>query len=233
MEYPITATQPQLLHTAETFIVSQMFSDEYAGLDPVKAATHYRDHCIEQYRAEGKNMDVLYGDDREAAITWMSHEDILSGRVVYLSDSFLSYSVTTYTYGGGAHGNTSVSNRVIDLNTACPLFLSDLFSTQAAEELSARLREQMAQDQGCNSVAELGDKGLFFAPDEVGLTDNFYLNDSGIVWQYNPYEIAPYYLGIISARLSWDVIYPYLLEDSPLIPLAEAYTPEGAETTEE
>jgi hypothetical protein len=59
------------------------------------------------------------------------------------------------------------------------------------------------------------------------------LNDSGIVWQYNPYEIAPYYLGIISARLSWDVIYPYLLEDSPLIPLAEAYTPEGAETTEE
>jgi hypothetical protein len=220
MEYPTSAAKPELLHTAETFIVNLYFKDDYAGMSPVEAALRYRDNYLDNYLRDTTLVSELYGNDRDAAMRWMSYEEISTGRVLYVSDLFLSYAVDFYGYSGGAHGNRSVHNSVIDLNTACPIFLCDLFSVGATDEVSDLLRRQLAADQGCETPDQLADLG-FFSPREIDLTENFYVDDRGITWQYNPYDIAPYSFGIVSVTLTWDQIYPYLLEESPLIALAQ------------
>jgi hypothetical protein len=220
MEYPVSAVKPELLHTAETFIVNLYFKDDYTGLSPVTAARRYRDNYLDNYLRDTTLVSELYGNDRDAAMRWMSYEEISTGRVLYVSDAFLSYAVDFYGYSGGAHGNRSVHNSVIDLATACPVFLCDLFSEGAIDEVSDLLRCQIAADRGCSSVDSLAELG-FFSPREIDLTENFFVDRRGVTWQYNPYDIAPYALGVISVTLSWDQLYPYLLEESPLIPLAK------------
>jgi hypothetical protein len=78
----------------------------------------------------------------------------------------------------------------------------------------------MAADLGCTTVDSLSELG-FFSPREIDLTENFYIDARGVTWQYNPYDIAPYSLGVITVTLTWDQLYPYLLEESPLIALAQ------------
>jgi hypothetical protein len=228
MEYPVSAVKPELLHTAESFIVNLYFKDDYSDLTPSEAARRYCDNYLQNYLRDTTLVKELYGSDREAAMRWMSYEEISSGRVLYVSDRFLSYAVKFYGYSGGAHGNSSVHNSVIDLTTACPVFLGDLFPEGAMDDVAELLRQQLASDQGCSTPEALADLG-FFSPSEIDLTDNFYIDDNGITWQYNPYDIAPYAFGIVSVTLTWDQVYPYLLEESPLIDMAQATDSVAAE----
>lgn len=48
----------------------------------------------------------------------------------------------------------------------------------------------------------------FFTIEDIAPNNNFWLNDEGIHYSYNQYEIAPYSMGVI------DVVVPYTeLED--------------------
>ena len=47
--------------------------------------------------------------------------------------------------------------------------------------------------------------------DNVVPNGNFFLDKEGITWSYQPYEVGPYALGIVTATLSWDDLKPYLL----------------------
>ena len=39
---------------------------------------------------------------------------------------------------------------------------------------------------------------------------NFGVSEEGVTWTFNPYEIAPYALGIIDLTVSWADLKPYL-----------------------
>ncbi len=220
MEYPTAAGSEELLHVVDEFVVSFYFKEDYGGLSCREAARKYCDDYLAAYKEEGKDVIDAYGKNIGEAVPWMSYEEISTGRVLYCSHGFLSYAVNFYSYRGGAHGNTSVNNKVLNLSTYCPLYLSDLFGGSAFMEVSALLRNTLAKNYGCSSVAELAETEPFFSPEEIDLTENFFIDDKGITWQYNPYEIAPYSMGLISVTLSWAQVGPYLLEDSPLAPLA-------------
>lgn len=220
MEYPTAAASEEMLHVIDEFIVGLYFKDDYIGLSCQTAARKYCDNYLSAYKEEGKDVLDAYGKNILEAIPWMSYEEISTGRVLYCNHGFLSYAVTFYSYRGGAHGNSSVSNKVLNLSTYCPLYLSDLFSSNGCLEVAAILRNTLAKNYGCASVAELAETEQFFSPEEIDLTENFFIDDKGITWEYNPYEIAPYSMGLISVTLSWAQVLPFLLEDSPLVELA-------------
>lgn len=220
MEYPTAAASEEMLQVIDEFIVSLYFKDDYAGLSCQAAARKYCNDYLSSYKEEGKDVLEAYGKNIGEAIPWMSYEEISAGRVLYCNHGFLSYAVSFYSYRGGAHGNSSVSNKVMNLSTFCPLYLSDLFTGSGFLEVSAILRNTLAKNYGCASVAELAETEPFFSPEEIDLTENFFLDDKGITWQYNPYEIAPYSMGLISVTLSWGQLLPFLIEDSPVASLA-------------
>ena len=51
------------------------------------------------------------------------------------------------------------------------------------------------------------DDFFFSAPYPNG---NFSVGKEGITWYFNPYDIAPYALGVIDVTLSWDQLKPLL-----------------------
>ena len=40
--------------------------------------------------------------------------------------------------------------------------------------------------------------------------NNFSVGQDGVQWIFQPYEVGPYALGIVSATLSWKQLKPYL-----------------------
>jgi hypothetical protein len=46
--------------------------------------------------------------------------------------------------------------------------------------------------------------------EEVVPNGNFGLFEEGVEWLYQPYEVGPYALGIVSATIPWNQLTPYL-----------------------
>ena len=103
------------------------------------------------------------------------------------------------------------------------LSIEDVFNNNSLSELHASLRNQLMLQNNCKTIDELAEKGQFTAPNEIVATDNFYVNEDGITWTYDPYEIAPYSVGVVQITLSWEDVLPLLMDDSPIKALANNF----------
>jgi hypothetical protein len=138
-------------------------------------------------------------DQPEFSERWELREDI---KVVFQSASVVSLSVSEYNYTGGAHGNFSTIFYNIHPVTGRLLNLSD-FVEPSGESLLEQLAEQKFR-QTRNIPAEqlFSQAGYWFENDIFYLTDNMAVQEDGMLFLYNPYEIAPYSEGIIKIFLT-------------------------------
>jgi len=111
----------------------------------------------------------------------------------------MSISVIYYQYTGGAHGNSNKETVNLDLVNEKELSLRDLFdgSEDYKEILTKEILKQMNNDKDNLFPETLKD---FKASDDL----KFYLTDEGIVFYFNPYEVAPYASGIVEYKISYD-----------------------------
>lgn len=114
---------------------------------------------------------------------------------------------------GGAHAYERVQYYSFVREGASLLGEQDLFVEDYKEELGSLLRAQLMADYGASSVDEMQDEG-FIGFGEILSNGNFYLTDSEMVYCFNPYEIAPYSMGVITVRLSYERLFPLLSEGS-------------------
>lgn len=191
-----------------------------------KMATAYVDSYITKYLKEGHDAIDSYGEEMSAAATWMSYEEMVEGKTIYNADGFICYQVRISSYTGGAHGNTNVVNGVLDMKNGTPLCLADLFSEASLSDLNNLVRMVLVEQNECETIEELISKEIFFSVNDIEVTENFYVNEAGITWLYDPYDIAPYVVGEVSVTLPWDKVYPLLSADSPVMGMANHYTSE-------
>lgn len=207
------------------FLVADMlgYADEDGQVpegEVVDLLEAYTRSYLFSYLQEGKEAIENYDNDTVAVSTWMNYEEECSGKVVYNAKGFISYKLSRYDYTGGAHGSTSVASRVFDCSQLRALNLNDVFGDVIADEVSILMQQQLMAQFECAALEDLEKVG-FFNPSELGPTDNFVIGDEGIEWIYDPVQIAPFALGVISVQLSWNDLYPFLASDSPLMPLAQ------------
>lgn len=214
---PATETDGELKSAVEHFITSLpadgAFEDQTDGTLASAVNAYVRTYIL-QYLNEGPDAIDSYGEDMEAAATWMSYEEHVDGKALYNDNGLLCYQVRISSYTGGAHGNTKTYNGVFDLNQQEALTLERIFEEHSLEELNSQLRQQLALQYGCGSVEELAEKTAFFAPTEIEATDNYFVSDSCISWLFDPYDIAPYSEGEITISLPWDKVQPLLRADA-------------------
>ena len=77
----------------------------------------------------------------------------------------------------------------------------------------------LAKKLGYNSVTKLEDDG--YDVSAIVPTENFYVNEEGITWLYNPYEIAAYVVGKSEVLVDYADLLIYINEDSAVYPLAK------------
>ena len=91
---------------------------------------------------------------------------------------------------------------VFDTATGAVVTEDDLFREGWEETLGGMLEDQALEDyaEEADAAGVEMDDFFFSAPYPNG---NFSVGKEGITWYFNPYDIAPYALGVIDVTLSW------------------------------
>ncbi|WP_266364431.1 DUF3298 and DUF4163 domain-containing protein [Tellurirhabdus rosea] len=119
----------------------------------------------------------------------------VTGDTLFTSSRYLSFRMETYAYTGGAHPNTVTSLYTFDRQTGRPLRLHELVkdTTRLLPVVETYFRKQ----QGLTATQNLEAEGYFLHEGKFFLPGNVAATRTGLLFYYNPYEIAAYALGPI------------------------------------
>ena len=188
---------PQMEKINQT-IVQQAFDLEDAAGSLEELATTYRENLIDEYITENG-----HSAEEAGVLTW---EDKINGVFTGSYKDWRNYLLCYYTFRGGAHGIQTMSQLVFDRKTGELVTETDLFAP-GYEESVARLMQAHVQKEMGEEDPELAQlvEMEFVVPN-----GNFSVGDGGVQWVFQPYEVGPYALGIVTASVSWEELKPYL-----------------------
>lgn len=183
----------------------------YDSMSPQEAMNYYLEAYTDDYRSISNLFyeEKAQLEDRTPSWYWylMRH----SNKILHQGDSLLSYAVEYSDYRGGAHGSYRITYTNIDLNDLVTLTEEDLFVPNYFRPLTEKIVQQLMHDYNVEESDSLLMRG-FFTVEDIVPNNNFWLNEKGVNYSYNQYEIAPYSMGVI------DVMVPYSELTDILIP---------------
>jgi hypothetical protein len=197
LEYVVTGMKVEVRQKINKAIVAQAFDLE--GGEEVtleETAIRYRENLIDEYMNENA---VLENGVR-------SWEDRVGGAFDKKYKHYMNYLVSYYSFRGGAHGIQTLSNIVFDAKTGEQVHEADLFvpgyEAPVAQLLRLAIKSAMeAEDPELMQLVNL---------EEVVPNGNFSMHEDGMEWLFQPYEVGPYALGIVSATLPWEDLKPFM-----------------------
>jgi hypothetical protein len=216
--YPADYANRDVLKAVQQMFIRTCLGDGYADLSPAEAAERYAEHYLKDYRELEKDFAA---DKREAeekgedAPSWYSYDEEITNEIPYNKNGIFSYAVHRESYSGGAHGSSHTTGVVMDLARGVPLMEEDIFKDDYRPELTTLLINKIALNNHLEDIKELENIG-FFSIDEIAPNGNFSVNDEGITYYFNEYEIAAYVVGMIPVTLTYDEVKRLLRKDSPL-----------------
>ena len=196
LEYVVTGMKVEYRQALNGTIVSQAFDLEDGGGSLEEVAIRYRENLIDEYMNENA---VLESGVR----TW---EDHLEGAFQDQYKGWKNYRITYYSFRGGAHGIQTVTNTVFDAKTGSQLTEADLFAPGYEAPVAALIQASIQA-----SMEKEDPELLQLVNLEAAVPNgNFGLHEEGVEWIYQPYEVGPYALGIVTATIPWEDLKPYL-----------------------
>lgn len=205
--YPEKAKNPTLFKSIDHIITSFMLSDSMAVNDPELLIENITFDFFESYREASDGVPDI---QQSASFNWMKK---LNMEVIYNENNLLSMRFDKYGYTGGAHGVNIVLYRIFDLNSGLPIELDDIFIKGYEEELTRILDKKLRRLNGIAAEENLYESG--FLIDSLAHTENFYVNNDGIGFFYNVYEIASYATGSTELFCSFYDLKGILRKDHP------------------
>ncbi|MDK2905142.1 MAG: hypothetical protein PWR12_1218 [Eubacteriaceae bacterium] len=116
------------------------------------------------------------------------YENTVTAAITYNNNNVFSIVQEQYTYSGGAHGNTETSAHTFESKYGAELSLGDLLSIPDTQISGLITNEFYALR---NTDPAYADIDLSAIAASLNANSDFYLNDTGLVIYFNPYEVAP------------------------------------------
>ena len=193
--------------------IRYLLGDDF--IDSPKAIQAYGQSLFESQQADWHSVyDEMEPDERMGAFS-KTHDITLLTQ----TKQYVTYYYETYQYGGGAHGyltQVGFTFRKSD-GRQIPL-LKDTNSRKLAKLLKEGVRRHFSE----RPDKPLSDQQLldFLFAEEVSALNNLplpgnspYLSDTGMVFLYTQYEIAPYSSGIITFEIPFKDIEPFMTDE--------------------
>jgi len=145
------------------------------------------------------------GPDRGFS-AWMNYTNNSQQSLTYNDHGYIVIDFLADSYTGGAHGNYSSTMYCFDVQNKKQMILSDVIkidSNTLQKLLEQNLRKQYnikPQDQISTVLFD-----NFLKPNK-----NFYFNNNGLAFMYNPYEVASYAQGQIVVFIPFSQLKAYL-----------------------
>lgn len=218
--YPAKYDNKDILKKIQQQFVYSYFGDGYENLSPEEATAKYTEDYLNNYKdlEDEYKAEVAKADETPVG-AWFSYFEMSSDDIAYNKNDILSYTVNFENYTGGAHGAHSFTNHVIDMKTGNLIKEDDIFIEGFQEDLAQILIDRIAKQNTVENPKELENIG-FFSIDEIFPNGNFLIDDNGITYTFNEYEIAAYVVGATNVHLLYEEIQYLLKKESPIAHLA-------------
>lgn len=217
--YPVKLANEEVLNTIQKQFISSYMGDMYEELSPEEAVQEYTNIYLEDYKSLEKDFkEETERSHSEHVASWFSYFEISSNKIQYNMNNLLCYSVHFESYTGGAHGIHSRMNYVLNLKTGDVVTEEDIFVEDFQDTIAQLLVDKIAEQNEVENAKELESIG-FFSIDEIFPNGNFLVDEEGITYYFNEYEIAAYVVGITHVKLPYGEIKHLLRKDSPIAKL--------------
>ena len=218
--YPAKYDNKDILKKIQQQFVYSYFGDGYENLSPEEATAKYTEDYLNNYKdlEDEYKAEVAKADETPVG-AWFSYFEMSSDDIAYNKNDILSYTVNFENYTGGAHGAHSFTNHVIDMKTGNLIKEDDIFIEGFQEDLAQILIDRIAKQNTVENPKELENIG-FFSIDEIFPNGKFLIDDNGITYTFNEYEIAAYVVGATNVHLPYEEIQYLLKKESPIAHLA-------------
>lgn len=223
VEIPIAFANKEVLNSIRGTIISNLFGEEYIS--------HANDSIVQLFTSElvieyKENNEPLLQDLDTTNKYSFDNEHTLSGFSLLSDNKIYVYGIERYVNMGGAHGLETRNYYNFDLKTGKLLAEKDLFVTNyevnLAKLIKIRIVEESKQYKEVkNSEPILDLEDTDYWTDSIKANGNFYITDEGINYVFNPYEVAPYYMGQTEVTLPFNRLKSLLKPNSIIAYLVE------------
>lgn len=179
-------------------IIADVFNYEHLTMKQAvdsftnKYISDYKENLTDMYKADRSNRQV---------ISWYQYKYTLKSYLKEARNGVLCYAYDMDSYEGGAHSTTLSSMVNFDIKTGKQITLKDIFAPGYESPLNDLLLNALQKKKGVKDIEGLHNMGYLLSTD-IYAPENFILEDNGITFIYNPYEIAPYALGATDITIS-------------------------------
>lgn len=217
IEYPLSYSDPAILQKVRKLVLLDFYPEADSIYDnPADAIEAY----VEDYKKFFKESEgdltedamINESDESYSVSPWNNIEKMI---IRYNANGLFSYTIYSDRYTGGAHGGKNFLNTVVDMKTGEKITEDDLFSETTKPLIVKMIINKIMKMQKVAKASELQDIGFFDAA-EIGLNKNFYLDEKGITFTFNEYEIAAYAVGTTEVLLTFNEIADLLKEGCPI-----------------
>ncbi|HKM45321.1 MAG TPA: DUF3298 domain-containing protein [Dysgonamonadaceae bacterium] len=213
--FPVKFNNNEDLERLQQIFTGTFFNDEsYDTLSPKDALNEYFSH----YTAEYQTLTGQYYKDKESLESdqmpsWYWYYHYKTNEILFHDNNIVSYSVEHSDYTGGAHGSLNALYYIIDLNNLTTITEEDIFKPNYHHFLTSKIIEMLMKKHDVAEADELMGEG-FFDINEIAPNNNFWINNEGVHYVYNQYEIAPYSMGPIEIAIPFEEITPIIIPES-------------------
>lgn len=209
--YPTRFRNEEALARLQQIFLGTFFGDiAYDKLSPADAVDKY----IADYTAEYREISNSFYEEKARldgeTPQWYWYYMMNTNRILHQNDSIISYAVEYADYTGGAHGSYQITFTNIDLNELVTLSEEDIFIPDYYNRLTEKIVSNLMKEYEVTEPDSLIRRG-FFAVEDIAPNNNFWLNEEGIHYAYNQYEIAPYSSGVIEVTIPYSDLKDILL----------------------
>ena len=214
--YPSRFKNKQDLARLQQIFNGTFFNNQsHDSLSPEEALKEYLKSYTDEYRELGnqyyEDMGNLQEEDSQPS--WYWYQLHKSNEILFEDDNMLSYSVEHADYTGGAHGSLQMLYYIIDLETLTTITEEDIFTPNYHHFLTEKIIEQLMQKYKVETPEKLLNEG-FFDINDIAPNNNFWINNVGVHYVYNQYEIAPYSMGPIEVTIPYEEIKSIIISNS-------------------
>lgn len=207
--YPDLKKGNPLKDTLDYFITQFLINKKESISSPKSLLDTISSDFFESYFTATEGIEDI---SSSASLNW---EKKLSMDIRHNENNIVSIKFEKYAHTGGAHGMSMTEYAVCDLAKNRKLGLNDIFKGNAKSEVDNLLDAKLRSLNGLNPEESLREAGFFI--DKVEWSDNFFINNQGIGFFYNVYEIAPYASGTTELFVPFSEIMALLIPNHPFM----------------
>lgn len=158
-------------------------------------------------------IDFINSDEAYYITPWEINKNI---SVQLNTDKIISFQFTEYSFTGGAHGSYFIGYYNLNRSNGKELNANDIILSSKNSELLKISESIFRKNKEIPEGSSLEDSGYWFENNTFYLPDNFLITNEGLLFVYNPYEIASWAEGVIEIEIPYSLIKDMIIDGSPV-----------------